>query len=155
MYIGRPLGAHSARAPVCTTRLDTSNDAVDLCVMEVKFAMGAEIGDVANQLRRYHNILCDDLIQVAADAQALLRDKIDLGLFGTNKRLEKLKQLKVSDQIEDVRSLVILAEQNPYSKSLDLSSLSSVPFKKIEIFRVWPLVLRRLHARERQMAAPR
>jgi hypothetical protein len=117
--------------------------------------MGAEIGDVANQLRRSHNILCDDLIQVAADAQALLRDKIDLGLFGTNKRLEKLKQLKVSDQIEDVRSLVILAEQNPYSKSLDLSSLSSVPFKKIEIFRVWPLVLRRLHARERQMAAPR
>lgn len=110
---------------------------VDLCVMEVKFAMGAEIGHVAEQLQRYHSILCADLKQIAADAQALLRDKIELGLIdGTNERLEKLKQLEVSDDIEDVRCLIVLAEQNPFSRSLDLGSLSSVPFKKIEIFRV-------------------
>lgn len=109
---------------------------VDLCFIEVKFAMGAKIGDVATQLQRYYDILCNDLPQVAADAQALLRDKIDLGLLGTNKRMEKLKQLKVSDRMEDVRCVVVLAEQNPFSKSFKPQSLSSLPFSKIEIFRV-------------------
>jgi hypothetical protein len=124
---------------VCWPRANRTTSAkLDLCVMEVKFAMGAKIGKIADQLKIYHEILRADIQTVARDAQALLRDKIELGLLGidNDERLKKLKTLEISDQMEDVRCVIVLAEQNPYSKSLDPRSLSSVPFRRIEIFRV-------------------
>ena len=56
--------------------------------------------------------------------------------MGTDERLKKLNGLEISDRMEDVRCVVVLAEQNPFSKSLKPQSLSSLPFSKIEIFRV-------------------
>jgi hypothetical protein len=122
---------------VCWPRANRTTSAkLDLSVMEVKFAVGAKIGEIAGQLEIYHKILSADIQRVAQDAQALLRDKIDLGLLGSDKRLEKLKTLEISDQMDDVRGVIVLAEQNPYSESLDPRSLSSGPFRRIEIFRV-------------------
>lgn len=122
---------------VCWPRANRTTSAkLDLCVMEVKFAMGAKVGEIASQLEGYHEILSTDIQTVARDAQALLRDKIELGLLGIDERLEKLKVLEISDKMDDVRCVIVLAEQNPYSKSLDLSSLSSIPFRRVEIFQV-------------------
>lgn len=109
---------------------------LDLCVMEVKLNMGGEIGKVADQLKKYYCVLADDLPTIAKNAQALLRDKIDLGLVGTDEQQKKLKKLEISDRMEDVRCVVVLAEQNPFSESLKPQSLSSLPFSRIEIFRV-------------------
>jgi hypothetical protein len=88
------------------------------------------------KLRASWRILSADIQRVAGDAQALLREKIDLGLLGSDKRLKKLKKLEISDRMDDVRCVIVLAEQNPYSESLDPRSLSSVLFRRIEIFRV-------------------
>ena len=122
---------------VCWPRVNHTTFAkLDLCVMEVKFAMGSKVGEIACQLERYHKILSADIQRVAGDAQALLREKIDLGLLGSDKRLKKLKKLEISDRMDDVRCVIVLAEQNPYSESLDPRSLSSVLFRRIEIFRV-------------------
>jgi len=109
---------------------------LDPCVMEVKFAMGAEIRHLADQLNKYYGVLSANFPAFVRDMQALLRDKIDLGLLGNDRRVQKLRTIDISDRIEDVRCLVVLAEQNPFSQRFDPQSLSLVPFQKIEIFRV-------------------
>ena len=71
---------------------------------------------------------------IAADAQLLLRDKIALGLLGKDKRLQKLSTLEISPRMEHVRFVIVLAEQNPFSASLDPHTLGALP--NVEIFRV-------------------
>jgi hypothetical protein len=120
---------------VCWPRADRRTKSnLALCVMEVKLAMGAVIGEVGGQLKKYQSMLERDLPAVAADAQALLRDKIELGLLGTDRRLQTLSTLEISTRMDDVRFVLVLAEQNPFSKSLDPSTLGELP--NVEIFRV-------------------
>ena len=105
------LGVHWPRAN------RNKSKTLSLCVMEVKLNMGAEIGNIAEQLKGYYGLLASNLPTIAKNAQALLRDKIDLGLVGTQEQRKKLKALEISDKMDDVRCVVVLAEQNPFSKS--------------------------------------
>ncbi|MFQ5809942.1 MAG: hypothetical protein ACE5JM_10015 [Armatimonadota bacterium] len=114
------------------------NREVALVLMEVKYGLNPDIRKLPQQLSRYHDDLDNRISEVTAEAETLLRQKVELGLFvGTLAQLEALKTLTVSRRIEDVRYVVVLVDYNPWSKLLDLDLLRDLEFgDRIDIFHV-------------------
>lgn len=112
------------------------NRKVALSLMEVKYGRNRDIRNLPHQLSRYHDDLKNRVSEVAAEAETLLRQKVELGLFvGTERRLEALKTLTVKRCMKDVRFVVVLVDYNPWSKLLDLKALKALPFgDRIDIF---------------------
>ncbi len=121
------------------------NRKVALSLMEVKYGRNPDIHKLPQQLSRYHDDLEKRVSEVAAEAETLLQQKLELGLFvGTKARLKALKTLTVSRRIEDVRYVVVLVDYNPWSTLLDLDALRDLEFgDRIDIFHVGLALWRR------------
>ncbi len=111
---------------------------VALALLEVKFSLNPDIGQLHKQLSRYYGSVAADVERISHEAQTLLRQKIDLGLFNQSpNRMKALRTLTISRRIEDVRFVVVLVDYNPHSGKLDTDALGQLCFaKQIDLFHV-------------------
>lgn len=109
---------------------------VPLCFMELKFALNSDIKNLHNQLLRYYSVIKNNAIDISTDAENVFKQKLELGLLNQEKdRIEALKSLKFSRNIEEFQFLIILVDYNPYSTLLDTNILKTLPFsKQIKVF---------------------
>lgn len=110
---------------------------VPLCLLEVKFALNPDIAQIHEQLSRYHTAIAPILPQLAAEFQAVFRQKLELGLYRqTPERLQVMPTLTFSPELSQVQFVLILIDYNPHSSLLDKSKLEQLPFAdQIRIFR--------------------
>lgn len=103
-----------------------------LALIEVKYSLGGGVEGILEQVRRYHDLLAADMERVAAQTQALLRQKLRLGLItgASPAALDKLATLPVSRDPATVRVVLALADYNPYSSRLDLDALRRSPLAR-------------------------
>lgn len=108
---------------------------VPVCLMEIKFALNADIKEVHLQLERYYEYIKPHAAEVAQELEGIFRQKLDLGLYNQAERLEALKTLTFSRDIEQFQFILILVDYNPNSTALNLDSIASLPFaNQVKIF---------------------
>lgn len=112
------------------------DDEVKICLMEIKFSLNSDIKEVHNQLKRYYQAVKPIVAELSIEMETVFKQKLELGLYQQpDNRLEAMKSLKFSRDIDDIQFAVIFVDYNPYSKLLDLSKLSSLPFaNQIKVF---------------------
>jgi len=112
------------------------NQEVPVCLMEIKFALNADIREVHNQLARYYESIRPRAAVIAGEMQTVFRQKIELGLYQQSKeRLDALNTLTFSKEMEKFQFILILVDYNPNSSKLDLQSLANLPFaNQIKVF---------------------
>ena len=110
---------------------------VPLCLFEVKFALNQDIQHVDEQLKRYYLAIRDKASQLAEETECIFRQKLELGLFRQPEdRLEAMKTLVFSRDIDQFQFILILIDYNPYSSLYKLDRLTQLPFaNQIKIFR--------------------
>ena len=111
-------------------------DVVSLCLMEVKFALNADIQDVDQQLLRYYNAIKVDPGKIAKEAEVMFKQKLKLGLFDQRaNRLEAMETLTFSKNIDEFQFILFLVDYNPFSKHLNPEKLKNLPFaRQVRIF---------------------
>ncbi len=104
--------------------------------MEIKFALNRDIADIAGQIDRYYQIITADPELIASEAETLLQQKLELGLFGLDQnRLDVMKTLTISRDINHYQFILVLVDYNPYSQLFDSQKLAALPFaKQIKVF---------------------
>jgi hypothetical protein len=112
------------------------NQEVPVCLMEIKFALNADIKEVHNQLARYYEYIKPHAPEIADEMQVVFRQKIALGLYQQSpEQLEALNTVSFSKSIEQFQFILVLVDYNPNSSGLDLQSLSALPFaNQIKVF---------------------
>jgi hypothetical protein len=112
------------------------NQEVPVCLMEIKFALNADIKEVHNQLARYYESIKPHAAAIADEMQMVFQQKIELGLYQQSiERLDALKTLSFSKKIEQFQFILVLVDYNPNSSKLDLQSFSNLPFaNQIKVF---------------------
>jgi hypothetical protein len=107
------------------------------CLIEVKFALNADISQVHEQLARCYAAVAADPAGLADEAQGILRQRLELGLYDQPRhRLEALRTLILARELERFQFILILVDYNPHSAQLDLSRLVELPFaRQIRLFR--------------------
>lgn len=110
---------------------------VDLCLMEVKFALNQDIKKVHDQLTRYYKALKLISAQYAEECETIFRQKLELELYAqAPKRLEAMKTLRVSRNFSQFQFILILVDYNPNSAKLDTDIIARLPFaNQVKIFR--------------------
>lgn len=111
---------------------------VPLTLLEVKYGLNPDIRDLHNQLARYYDSLPEQVDQAAMEAEAILHDKLDLGLLHQPPdRAAALRTLTVSPHKKDMRFGIVLVDYNPHSGLLDTQALAQLDFcKRIDVFQV-------------------
>ncbi|CAG1016663.1 hypothetical protein ANAEL_05751 [Anaerolineales bacterium] len=105
------------------------NQEVPLCLMEVKFALNPDIKDVHHQLARYYETIKSHATEFSEEMQDIFRQKLELGLYQQSmERIEVLKTLSFSKDINQFQFILILVDYNPNSKKLNLENLAKLPF---------------------------
>jgi len=105
------------------------NQEVPVCLMEIKFALNPDINKLGEQLTRYYDSIKPHSAVIASEMQAVFRQKIELGLYNQpEKRLNALKTLTFSPNIEEYQIILIMVDYNRNSKHLDLEKLANLPF---------------------------
>lgn len=109
---------------------------VDLCFIEVKFALNQDISEVHNQLKRYYETIEPEAGNIAEESETIFRQKLELGLYKqSTERIEAMKTLSFSKDISKFQFILVLVDYNPNSSRLNLDSLSILPFaEQIRIF---------------------
>lgn len=112
------------------------NQEVDLCLMEVKYALNQDIKDVHQQLTRYYDALKLKAIQISEESETVFRQKLELGLYAqAPNRLEAMKTLVISRDFSRFQFILVLVDYNPNSAMLNLGNLASLPFaNQIRVF---------------------
>jgi hypothetical protein len=112
------------------------NQEVPVCLMEIKFALNADIKEVHGQLARYYESIKPHAKEIATEMQFVFRQKIELGLYQQSaERLDALKTLSFSTSIDKFQFILVLVDYNPNSSKLDLQSFSSLPFaNQVKVF---------------------
>jgi len=110
---------------------------VPMCLMEVKFAINQDIGQIHDQLERYYKAIKVRAASIAEEGESIFRQKLELGLYkGSREQLEALQTLTFARDIERFQFILILVDYNPNSKMLKLRNLENLPFsKQIKVFR--------------------
>ena len=113
------------------------NQTVPLTFIEVKYSLNSDISDISKQIEKYYNAVKSNISDIASETENLKNLKIDLGLINQSKeRLDALKTLKISKNIDDAKFIIALIDYNPNSKLLDLEKIKSLSFKRqIEIIK--------------------
>ena len=107
------------------------NQEVPVCLMEIKFALNSDIGEVHEQLARYYDAIKPHADKIADEMQVVFRQKIELGLYQQSPdRLEALKTLSFCKNIEQFQFILVLVDYNPKSSKLNLQSIADLPFAK-------------------------
>ena len=111
---------------------------VPLVLLEVKFGLNSDIPYLHEQLARYYESFPDSMEDLAEEAQRLLRQKIELGLFSQPEhRLSALQTLVISPRKQDMRFGVVFIDYDPASKRLNIEALRALSFwDRIDIFHV-------------------
>jgi hypothetical protein len=109
---------------------------VPLCFMEIKFALNQDIKDVHSQIKRYNEAIKGKTNRIARESEKILEQKLELGLFDQDpKRIEAMKTLKISEDIDEYQFILVLVDYNPFSKSLDLDKIKALPFaEQVKIY---------------------
>lgn len=110
---------------------------VDLCLMEVKFALNQDIKKVHFQLARYYEALKPRAARIAEECETIFRQKLELGLYAqAPERLEAMKTLRVSRDFSQFQFILILVDYNPNSAKLDTDTIARLPFaNQVKVFR--------------------
>jgi len=99
------------------------------CLLEIKFALNTDIKKVHQQLERYYQLVSENPNGVAEELKSILHQRLDLGLFNQQKnRLEALRTLEISPNLEDYKFVLALVDYNPHSSLLDLSMIKELSF---------------------------
>jgi hypothetical protein len=102
---------------------------VPVCLFEVKFALNQDIQDVHDQLQRYYDAIKARVVEFAEETQAIFKQKLELGLFDLSpERLEAMKTLTFSRELEAFQFILILVDYNPHSRLYDEEGLKRLPF---------------------------
>jgi len=111
-------------------------DQVPLCLMEVKFALNKDIKNIHEQISRYYDFLQDNINEFAEETQNVFQQKLALGLINQGEnRVEALRTLRFSPNIDEAQFVLILVDYNPFSKLLDTEKMKKLPFaEQIKIF---------------------
>lgn len=106
------------------------------CLMEVKFALNADISRVHRQLARYYDALRANAARIADEAQSMFRQRLELGLYEQDpQRIEAMKTLTFARDVDRFRIILVLVDYNPHSSRLDLEKLARLPFAdQIKVF---------------------
>jgi hypothetical protein len=109
---------------------------VPLCFMEIKFALNSDIQDVDQQMLRYYEAIKGDTAGLAEEAEVMLKQKLELDLFNQpENRLEAMKTLTISRDINTYQFILFLVDYNPFSSHLKLDKLAALPFaSQVRIF---------------------
>ncbi|HXK58866.1 MAG TPA: hypothetical protein PLP42_03135 [Acidobacteriota bacterium] len=112
------------------------NQEVDLCLIEVKFALNQDIKKVHDQLTRYYQALEPIAGEIAEEHQTIFRQKLELGLYDQKpERLEAMKTLTISKDFSRFQFILVLVDYNPHSSKLDLSEIRRLPFaQQVRVF---------------------
>ncbi len=112
------------------------NQEVDLCLMEVKFALNQDIKKVHEQLNRYYQALKPIAEEIAEEHQTIFRQKLELGLYDQKpERLEAMKTLIISKDLSRFQFVLVLVDYNPHSTKLDLSEIERLSFaNQVRVF---------------------
>lgn len=112
------------------------NQEVPVCLMEIKFALNSDIREVHKQLARYYDAIKLHADEIASEMQVVFQQKIELGLYQQPPdRLEALKTLSFSKNIEQFQFILILVDYNPNSSKLNLQSIANLPFaNQVKVF---------------------
>jgi hypothetical protein len=112
------------------------NQEVAVCYMEIKFALNNDIREVHNQLARYYEPIRKNASALAEEMQTVFRQKLELGLYNQpNERLEAMKTLRFSQDIDKFQFILVLVDYNPHSKLFALQQINELPFaNQIKIF---------------------
>lgn len=106
-----------------------SEDMVYPCLLEIKYALNADIRKVNQQLMAYYQLLSENPEEIAQDLRTALFQRLELGLFDQPKsRLKALKTLQISPRLEDYQLILAFVDYNPRSSLLDLSAIKVLPF---------------------------
>jgi hypothetical protein len=112
------------------------NQEVPVCLMEIKFALNPDIGEVHKQIARYYQSICLDPAGIAMEMETIFRQKLELGLYhqSTN-RLSAMKTLTFSRDIEDFQFILVLVDYNPNSSRLAMDKIRELPFSsQVKVF---------------------
>jgi hypothetical protein len=113
------------------------NQEVPVCLMELKFALNSDIKEVHDQLSRYYTAIKPRAAEIAVEMQKVFRQKLELGLYRQSEdRLDALKTLSFSKNIEQFQFILVLVDYNQNSSMLHLANLANLPFaNQIKIYR--------------------
>jgi hypothetical protein len=109
---------------------------VPLTFLEVKYSLNPDIKSIDQQIDKYYNAVKSNITEIAEETEYIKNLKIELGLIKQPKaRLDALKTLKISNNIDDVRFIIALIDYNPNSKLFSRTKLQSLPFSsQIQLF---------------------
>lgn len=112
------------------------NQEVPVCLMEIKFSLNTDIKDVHKQLARYYEPIKNNAAGIAEKMETIFRQKLILNLYDqTSQRINAMKTLTFSRNIEAFQFILVLVDYNQNSSLLDLESIGKLPFvKQIKIF---------------------
>jgi hypothetical protein len=125
---------------------------VPLCLMEVKYALNPDIQNVDEQIKRYFEAICQDPQSFAEEAETILSQKLELGLFKASKeQLEAMKTLTFFRDISHFRIILVLIDYNPYSKLFDETKFAKLEYAdQIRIFKtglaMWNPILKSIES---------
>lgn len=110
---------------------------VPLCFMELKFALNSDIKEIHHQLQRYYEFIRENASTLAQENEYILRQKLELGLFNQPmNRIEALKTLRISPDINQAQFIIVLVDHNPNGVAPNLERLKRLPFAaQIRIYR--------------------
>ena len=109
---------------------------VDLCLIEVKFALNQDIKEIYQQLSRYYETLKPKAAQIAEECETIFHQKLALGLYAqASNRLEAMKTLVISRDFSRFQFILVCVDYNPNSAKLALSKIARLPFAhQVKIF---------------------
>jgi len=112
------------------------NQTVPLAFIEVKYSLNSDISKIDKQLEQYYYAVKSKINEIASETEYIKNLKIDLGLINQSKeRLNALKTLTISNNINQAKFIIALIDYNPNSTLFDKSKLKLLPFSnQIEIF---------------------
>lgn len=112
------------------------NQTVPLSFIEIKYSLNNDIKDINTQLQKYYNTVKRNISDIADETEYLKNLKIELGLINqSTDRLDALKTLKISKNIDDAKFIIALIDYNPNSKLFNAGKLKSLSFSnQLEIF---------------------
>lgn len=112
---------------------------VSPCLFELKAALNKDIQSLHEQIRRYYEAVFAHAEETAESIESILHQKLELGLFQQPiARLEVMKSLTISRDINQFLFILILVDYNPYSELFGRTQdkLAALPFvKQIKIFK--------------------
>jgi hypothetical protein len=113
-----------------------TNRSAQVCLMEIKFALNQDIQDLHAQLTRYYDWIKDHAAQIAEELEMVFKQKLALKLYDQDtKRINAMKTLTFSNDINDFQFIIVLVDYNPNSTRLSLEKIRALPFAdQIRVF---------------------